>query len=171
MEELVAVVVAGPDLGVRMRLAGEVEIGTGPGASLQLTDPAVSARHARVYPDGKKVRLEDLGSGSGVHLNGEDIDRARRLRAGDQVLIGATVIEVVTPEKAASMVPAGHGLRVSETSADFVPVEALEAVSGSGGSRYGALASWTDSRVKLQTEIAAFGLLAISALAVYLFVF
>lgn len=169
MEDLVAVVVAGPDLGVRMALAGEVEIGTGSGTDLQLTDPAVSPRHARIYVDGKKLRLEDLGSG--VHLNGADLDRPRRLRAGDQLLMGATVIEVVGAAAAASIVPVGHGLRVDETSADFVPFEAVEGLSGPGGNRYGALGSWTDSHVKRQTEIAAFGLLAISALAVYLFVF
>jgi predicted component of type VI protein secretion system len=169
MDDLMAVVVAGPDLGVRMRLAGNVEIGTGPDADLELTDPSVSSRHARIYADGKKLRLEDLGSG--VHLNGADIDRVRRLRAGDQVLVGATVIEVVSAQTAASLVPAGPGLRVSETSADFVPLEATEALSGPGGNRYGALATWTDSHVKRQTEIAAFGLLALSALAVYLFVF
>jgi len=171
MDELVAVVVAGPDLGVRLRLAGNVEIGTAEGTDLQLTDPAVASRHARIYTDGKKLRLQALGSESGVHLNGEDIDRTRRLRVGDQVLVGATVIEVVNAETAVSLVPAGQGLRVSETTAAFVPADALEEIGGPGGSRYGALSSWTDSRVKLQTQIAAFGLLAISALAVYLLVF
>jgi pSer/pThr/pTyr-binding forkhead associated (FHA) protein len=146
-----------------------VEIGSSPGADLQLTDPGVSAQHARIYLDGKKTRLQDLGPG--VHLNGQDIDRARRLRAGDQFRLGATVIEVVKAEAATAIVPGGEGLRVTETSADFVPVEAIDELSGPGGNRYGALASWTDSRVKRQTEIAAFGLLALSALAVYLFVF
>ena len=60
---------------------------------------------------------------------------------------------------------------MNETSADFVPARGHRGLSGPGGNRYGALGSWTDSHVKRQTEIAAFGLLALSALAVYLFVF
>jgi hypothetical protein len=37
--------------------------------------------------------------------------------------------------------------------------------------RFGALAAWTDSRVKRQTHLAAFGLLAVAAIAVLLVFF
>jgi pSer/pThr/pTyr-binding forkhead associated (FHA) protein len=169
MEELVVVVVAGPDRGVRATLGAELVVGSAPAAGMRLTDPSVASRHARIFADGKKLRVEALDPGSGVQLNGVELDRVRRLRPGDQLLLGATVVEVVTADAAAMLAPAGRPLRVVETSADFVPHQFLEEPMHSHN-RYGALASWTDSHVKLQTRIATFGLLALSALAVYIFV-
>jgi hypothetical protein len=170
MQEIVVIVVAGPDIGVRMSVGDALEIGSAPGSDLQLTDPAVSERHLRIVGEGSDLRVEDLGTAPGARLNGEPIDRARSLRLGDRLLLGATVIEVVSPETAASMVPQRSPLRVAPTPAAFVPPEFLEGPAQDGRSRYGALGSWTDSRVKLQTKLAAFGLLAVAAMAVYLFV-
>jgi pSer/pThr/pTyr-binding forkhead associated (FHA) protein len=170
MQEIVAIVVAGPDIGVRISVGDGVEIGSAPGSGLLLTDPAVSECHLRISRDGEELRVEDLGAAPGARLNGEPIDRVRSLRLGDRLLLGATVIEVVRAESAASMVPLKSPLRVEPSPAAFVPQEFLEGPARDGRSRYGPLASWTDSRVKFQTNVAAFGLLAATAIAVYLFV-
>ena len=60
-------------------------------------------------------------------------------------------------------------LRVEETDAAFITDDAPAA--GGKEERFGALAAWTDSRVKHQTELTAFGLLAVAALAVILVFF
>jgi pSer/pThr/pTyr-binding forkhead associated (FHA) protein len=170
MEELVALVVAGPDMGVRLSLGDEVEIGSASGSDLELTDPAISEHHLRIFRDGLELRVESLAPVPGSRLNGEPLDGPKSLRSGDQLLLGATVLEVVTAEAAASMAPKRKALRTEPSPAAFVPPEFLEDASPEGRSRYGALGSWTDSRVKLQTQVSAFGLLAVSAVAVYLFV-
>lgn len=60
-------------------------------------------------------------------------------------------------------------LRVEETEASFVAADVAPVESEAD--RFGALASWTDARVKQQTYVAAIGLLCLSALAVLIFVF
>ena len=170
MQDLVAIVVAGPDIGVRTALGAGAAVGSAPGSDLPLTDPAIADRHLRIFREGDELRVEGLASSHPVRLNGEPLERARGLRMGDQLLLGATVLEVVSAETAAAGAPKRTGLRIQPTAAAFVPPEFLEdASTREGRSRYGALGSWTDSRVKLQTQIAAFGLLSVSAVAVYLF--
>ncbi len=169
MPEIVAIVIAGPDRGVRMNVGGEIVVGAAPGSGLQLTDPAVSDRHLRIFHDGFEVLVEGL-AGSGTQLNGERLDEARALRFGDRLLLGSTLLEVVSADAAPALIPEWPTLRVEPSPPAFVPEEFFEDTQEDGASRYGALGSWTDSRVKLQTQIAAFGLLAVSAGAVYLFV-
>ena len=169
MPEIVAIVIAGPDRGVRMNIGDEVVVGAAPGSGLQLTDPAVSDRHLRIFHYGSELRVEGL-DGSGTQVNGERLDQARVLRFGDRLLLGSTLLEVVSADIAPSLIPERPSLRVDPSTPAFVPEEFFEDTPAEGASRYGALGSWTDSRVKLQTEIAAFGLLAVSAGAVYLFV-
>lgn len=171
MSDLAAVVVAGPDVGVRAQLDDEIEIGRAADTGLWLTDPFASSHHARIFYDAGKLRVEDLGSDAGTELNGERLERARRLRAGDRLLIGGTLLEVLPlGEVGATPTANVRPLRTQATPADFVPHEFFGDGDGAGAGRYGALVGWTDSHVKLQSEVAALGLLATSALAVYLFV-
>jgi hypothetical protein len=64
--------------------------------------------------------------------------------------------------------PAGP-LRTEESAPAFVVTD-VEAPPRPQD-RFGALAAWTDSRVKRQTHLAAFGLLAVAAIAVLLVFF
>jgi hypothetical protein len=169
LPEIVAIVIAGPDRGVKLSVGDGIDVGAAPGSALQLTDPAVSDRHLRIFHEGSELRVEGV-AGSDTQLNGERLDRARTLRLGDKLLLGSTLLEVVSADTAAALIPARPSLRVEPGRPQFIPEEFYEAPAGDGSSRFGALGSWTDSRVKLQTEVAAFGLLAVSAGAVYLFV-
>ena len=53
-------------------------------------DEYASSAHARLEPRRDGVWVEDIGSTNGTFVNGERIDRPRRLRAGDVVRIGET---------------------------------------------------------------------------------
>lgn len=56
-------------------------------------DPSVSRRHARVQCEPGSVRLRDLGSRTGLVLNGRAL-RECRMVEGDRLLVGDTCLEL-----------------------------------------------------------------------------
>ena len=94
MPDVWLVVQQGPGTGAQHPVEGAVTIGRDDSADLQLNDKAVSRRHSALRVEGETVVIEDLGSRNGTFVNGERVDDARRLREGDAVQVGATVLEV-----------------------------------------------------------------------------
>jgi predicted component of type VI protein secretion system len=88
------VVQEGPGTGAQHPIEEAVTIGRDQSADLQLRDKAVSRRHATVRVEGETAVVEDLGSRNGTYVNGERVDDAHRLREGDAVQVGATVLEI-----------------------------------------------------------------------------
>ena len=76
-----------------------VTIGRGDGVDLSLSwDRSVSAIHAEATPLGKHWLLSDEGfSRNGTFVNGERISSRRRLRHGDVIRIGQTVLAFNEP--------------------------------------------------------------------------
>ena len=72
----------------RVALVHDMTIGRAPGSTLQLDDPAVSRRQARISLAGGQVLLEDAGSNYGTWLDGRRLDRAEPLRDGSRIRIG-----------------------------------------------------------------------------------
>jgi transcriptional regulator with PAS, ATPase and Fis domain len=65
------VVVAGPDLGQKLEIAGKsVSIGTSPDSDLVLHDDTVSRKHCEIEVSGDGVRVRDIGSRNGVFVAG-----------------------------------------------------------------------------------------------------
>ena len=58
-------------------------------------DTFVSQVHARIFIRGNDPYVEDLGSTNGTLLNGESVVEPIRLRTGDRVQFGQTVMELV----------------------------------------------------------------------------
>lgn len=75
-------------------LNGEVVIGRDFGCTINLPDPYVSTRHARIYETGGKYRVEDLGSSNGTLLNGKPLVASQPLRSGDTLQVGQVVFRV-----------------------------------------------------------------------------
>jgi FHA domain-containing protein len=76
-------------------LSEEVTIGRAPGCSVALADDTfVSQLHARVYVRDGQPFVEDLGSTNGTYLNQSRLTKTMRLRRGDRLQIGQTVLEV-----------------------------------------------------------------------------
>ncbi|MGB7159408.1 MAG: FHA domain-containing protein, partial [Tepidisphaeraceae bacterium] len=62
--------------------------------TLQLADRKVSKRHARLRCDGGDWYIEDMGSTNGTYVNGNRVDRPRRVSEGDKLELGATVMVI-----------------------------------------------------------------------------
>jgi pSer/pThr/pTyr-binding forkhead associated (FHA) protein len=67
-----------------------VVLGRSKDADVQVNDPNVSRRHAELRPRGDQWMIADLGSTNGVTVNGQRIEQAQLLRAGDRIEVGTT---------------------------------------------------------------------------------
>lgn len=70
----------------------EAVIGRHPDCQIQLDSNMVSRRHARVFRDGGRLLVEDLGSGNGTFLNGGRVTDAMPLKNGDRVKVGPVLL-------------------------------------------------------------------------------
>jgi len=77
-----------PRVGERFLLRASTSIGRDVGNDIPLPDEAASARHAVLELRDGEWWLEDLGSTNGTLVNGMRIERAERLRFGDELGIG-----------------------------------------------------------------------------------
>ncbi|MGO9830044.1 MAG: FHA domain-containing protein [Myxococcaceae bacterium] len=66
----------------------EVTLGRAPGNTVQLPERNVSRKHARFYPQGGTLVVEDLKSANGILLNGKKVTSPRALQDGDLLRIG-----------------------------------------------------------------------------------
>ena len=87
------VVVAGPDEGREVPVDGVVEIGADAACALELHDPAVSRRHARVTFAVGSIRVNDLGSRNGTSIGGVRIKEAT-VPVGTVITLGKTAIAI-----------------------------------------------------------------------------
>jgi predicted component of type VI protein secretion system len=75
--------------------AGRTVVGRDPEADISLEgDEAVSWNHLEIESRGGILMATDLDSRNGTALNGEPLDRPRRLRDGDTLTVGAHRLEV-----------------------------------------------------------------------------
>jgi len=66
-------------------------VGRGSPNDIELHDDEfASARHVRIEPRRDGVWVEDIGSTNGTFVNGAQLDRPRRLTAGDVIRVGET---------------------------------------------------------------------------------
>lgn len=79
-----------------------ITIGRKPGNDIHIDNLAVSGFHAKVYRDGDKFIIEDMGSLNGTFVNGTKISK-HILRNSDNALIGKHVLSFVLPGSADAM--------------------------------------------------------------------
>lgn len=89
------VVTEGPLTGTTLVLSGTpILLGRAQDATLVLEDDYASGRHARLFPQGTRWFIEDLGSTNGTFLGGSQLTRTLPVELGVPVRIGKTVIEL-----------------------------------------------------------------------------
>lgn len=194
MADLILEIVEGEDAGRQTPVGGTIEIGRE--AAFSLHDEQTSRHHARVSAQGDLAVVEDLGSTNGTYVNDQPIEGPRAVRPGDKIRVGLTVLEVRTAEdvqqRPSAVMPVPQVTRVSQEVLEPVPEEELEpepaeaapafaveettpgfvpqdvADDPEARSDYAAVARLVDARVKRQTHLASFALLAAAGLAVLL---
>ncbi|MFI5085194.1 MAG: FHA domain-containing protein [Actinomycetales bacterium] len=89
------VVTEGPLAGTSLDLTSSpILLGRAQEATLVLEDDYASGRHARLFPQGSRWFIEDLGSTNGTYLADQQLTRALPVELGIPVRIGKTVIEL-----------------------------------------------------------------------------
>ena len=85
-------VLQGPDKGRTLKTQDEVVlIGRG-SDQIPLTDQTISRRHAELRVENGAWMLVDLNSANGTYVNGVRIEKPLRLKHGDQIRLGSTLL-------------------------------------------------------------------------------
>ena len=90
---LVLTVLQGPDKGRKFQLPpNEPQLIGRSSEALPLSDDTVSRRHAELTPDAGIWWIRDLASQNGTYVNGVRLEERHRLRPGDQLRVGSTLL-------------------------------------------------------------------------------
>jgi hypothetical protein len=87
---LEVVAAMGHEPGAQLRLGDSATLGRSDSADIQVDDPFASSAHARVFPRGAFMYIEDMGSTNGTYLNGRPLRRPEQLKVADTIRIGDT---------------------------------------------------------------------------------
>ena len=78
----------GHEPGTTFELNGGATMGRSDNAEIRVDDPFASSAHARIFPRGDFMYVEDMGSTNGTYLNGRQVRNAERLKMADVIRIG-----------------------------------------------------------------------------------
>jgi pSer/pThr/pTyr-binding forkhead associated (FHA) protein len=87
---LEVVAAMGYEPGDSFDLNGGITMGRSPTADVQIDDPFASSAHARIFPRGQFMYVEDMGSTNGTFLNGRQLRKPEQLKVADSIRIGDT---------------------------------------------------------------------------------
>jgi hypothetical protein len=92
-------VIEGPMVGVLAPLENkDITVGRSDDNTIVLSDDFVSAKHLKVFQDGRKIYLEDLSSTNGTFINGERVYGINQIKPGQIFSLGVNRL-VVNIEK------------------------------------------------------------------------
>ena len=88
--QLEVVAALGREPGERVDVNEGITLGRSPTAEIQIDDPFASSAHARIFPRGQFMYIEDMGSTNGTFLNGRQLRKPEQLKVADSIRIGDT---------------------------------------------------------------------------------
>ncbi|MCC2333942.1 FHA domain-containing protein FhaB/FipA [Cellulomonas wangsupingiae] len=89
------VVTEGPLRGTTLPLGSSaVLVGRAPSCTLVLDDDYSSSRHARIFPQGDRWFVEDLGSTNGTFVGEQRVDQPTPVPTGTPVRVGQSLLEL-----------------------------------------------------------------------------
>mgnify|MGYP006287168017 FL=1 len=127
------VALEGPAVGRAWFIEGfPIEIGRDDGCAVRIDDEAVSRRHCRLRHALDEVRVEDLGSQEGTHVNERLVRGEAPLVPGDRLLVGRTLLRVEEPEAHAAPPDAAgsSGPSLSQIDMELVDASLARSVAG-----------------------------------------
>lgn len=121
-------------------------------ADIQVSEPTMSGTHAQIYADGDAIRIRDLESLNGTHVNGQRIVETA-LCPGDEIRIGRVMIVVAGPARwpSGSMTPADGTVKVPQPVVEDVDATGAELPTSSEATS-GAGDETSDRRRRLNTQ-------------------
>jgi pSer/pThr/pTyr-binding forkhead associated (FHA) protein len=176
--ELNLEVIEGPDAGKQITLDRPIVIGRDPQSDLVLEDGEVSAQHARITPspDGSAT-VEDLESANGTFVNQNELMGPAHLDAGDELLIGVSLIQLRTVDdlrsRGSGVIQLPPALAIAERPPTYVNPEvarvdrATQAAAEPGG--YPTVDKYLDVRVRRRAQLAPMAMLVLIAIALILY--
>jgi FHA domain len=87
---LEVVAALGYEPGTIFEINESATLGRSPTADVRIDDPYASSAHARIFPRGQFMYIEDMGSTNGTQLNGRQLRKPEQLRVSDTIRIGDT---------------------------------------------------------------------------------
>ena len=88
---------------------GEFVIGRSTGSDIILPSDNVSRRHARLFTEGSKCLIEDMGSSNGVFINGKRIHKVTEIPGAAQVKVGDYYLHIEGGTAGGGRAPGGSG--------------------------------------------------------------
>jgi predicted component of type VI protein secretion system len=136
-----------------LAIAGErTVVGRSPEADVVLDDEAVSWNHLEIERRGEVLMATDLDSRNGTALNGEPLDRPRRLRDGDTLIVGGHRLELSAGPAAAGATVAAAAPSVALSEEERMTAAALTAPYRSEGAFAGRPATRAEIAAELQVS-------------------
>ncbi len=90
------VVIYGHEIGRRVRVTAEpLVIGRSPNCDIQVDQESVSRNHCRIRFEDGEFLVRDLGSTNGTYVNDDLVQADGRLRRGDQLKVGRTILKFI----------------------------------------------------------------------------
>ena len=90
------IVIYGHDMGRRVRVTTEpLTIGRSPQSEVQIDQESVSRNHCRIRFEHGEFLVHDLGSTNGTYVNDNLVQEEARLRHGDQLKVGRTILKFI----------------------------------------------------------------------------
>jgi pSer/pThr/pTyr-binding forkhead associated (FHA) protein len=175
--ELTLEVIEGPGAGKQILLDRPITIGRATEVDLQLDDGEVSRHHAKVtpQPDGS-VTVEDLGSSHGTFVNQNELMGPARLDAGDELLLGVTVIKLRSPDDVATRMSAviqvPSALAMAARPPTYVNPEVIRTEAEgpkASGDGIPELEKYLDVRVRRRAQLAPVAMVVLVAIALALY--
>ena len=78
----------GYEPGTTFDISDGATFGRADSADIHVEDPFASSVHARIFPHGGFMHVEDMGSTNGTYLNGRQLRKAEQLKPADKIRIG-----------------------------------------------------------------------------------
>jgi hypothetical protein len=80
----------GHEPGAVFDIGDGITLGRAASSEVTVDDPFASAAHARIFPRGDFMYIEDMGSTNGTFLNGRQLRKPEQLKVADVIRIGDT---------------------------------------------------------------------------------